>query len=128
MLFDIGFSFGYGSVTERTLAENEPPVQVPAYFSATPAPLAPALPEKPTVKVFDAPAARVPVPPRSCGSEEPGAEPRVAEVSVKPVTVLAPLFFTVMVSTYPLPADPDTEDVVESEIAGAATTESVPAT
>jgi len=37
---------GYGSITDRTLAENEPPVYVPEYFSATLAPSGPALPGK----------------------------------------------------------------------------------
>jgi hypothetical protein len=87
----------YGSVTERTLPENEPPVQVPEYFSATPVPLPPALPGTLTVKLFDAPGARVPVPPRVCGSGAPEAEPRVAEFRVMPFTVPVPLFVTVMV-------------------------------
>jgi hypothetical protein len=37
---------GYGSFADRTLAENEPPVYVPEYFSATLAPSGPALPGK----------------------------------------------------------------------------------
>ena len=94
----ISFSSAYGSVTERTLPENEPPVQVPEYFSATPAPFAPALPGTLTVKLFDAPGARVPVPPRSCGTGVPEAEPSVAEFRVMPFTVPAPLLVTVMVT------------------------------
>ena len=118
----ISFFSAYGSVTERMLPENEPPVTVPEYFSATPAPFAPALPGTETVKVFEAPAASTPVPPRLCGTGAPEAEPRVAEFRVMPFTVLVPLFFTVIVNVYPLPADPDTEDVVESDTAGGWTT------
>jgi hypothetical protein len=87
----------YGSVTERTLPPNVAPVHVPEYFSATPAPSAPALLVNETVKVADAPAERVPVPPSACGSGVPEAEPSVTEVKVKPFTVPVPVFFTVMV-------------------------------
>jgi hypothetical protein len=77
------------------LAENEPPVTVPEYFSATTALSAPTLPGTVTVKTADAPEARVP---NVCGSVEPGAEPSVAVFKVKPVTVPAPAFVTVIVT------------------------------
>jgi hypothetical protein len=86
---------GYGSFTDRTLAENEPPVYVPEYFSATLAPSAPTLPGKVTVKVPDAPAARVP---RVCGNGVPVPEPSAAEVSVRPVTTPVPVLSIVMVA------------------------------
>jgi len=73
----------YGSVTERILAENEPPVYVPESFSATPAPSRPALPGTETVKVAVPPAAIVPHVCGSCGREFSGKKLRELTVHHK---------------------------------------------
>jgi hypothetical protein len=87
------FSTRYGSITDRILAENVPPVYVPETFSATPAASKPALPGTETVKVCVPPAAMVPP---VCGNGDPVAEPSVADVRVTLVAGEPPVFVTVM--------------------------------
>ena len=84
----------YGS-TARMLAVKLASVDIPAYFSTTPAPLAPALPGKLTVKVPDPPAAIVP---QVCGNGDPVAVPSVAVVRVTLDAGPAPELWSVMVN------------------------------
>ena len=86
--------FVYGKVTERRLDENEPPAIVPEYFSATPAPLAPVLPGKLTVKMPVAPCA---MDARDCGNGDPEVVPSVAAVRTTLDTVPVPVFLVEMV-------------------------------
>jgi hypothetical protein len=95
LFFNIDVLPNYGNVTDRTLAENEPPVYVPAYFSATPAPSVPALPEKLTVKTPDLPAA---IDAMVCGIGDPATVPSVAEVRVTLDAAPVPELVTVMVA------------------------------
>ena len=84
----------YGSVTERILAENVPPVQVPEIFSATPAPSRPTLPGgKDTVKVAVPPAAMIPP---GCGNGVPEVVPNVAAFRTTFDAGPVPVFLTVM--------------------------------
>jgi hypothetical protein len=85
----------YGSVTERRLIENVPPVYVPEYFSATPAPSAPTLTGKATVKTAVPPAARVP---HVCGNGVPEVVPSVAAVRARLDTGPVPVFWIVMIN------------------------------
>ena len=105
------------------LVENDPPVTVPEYFSATPAPSRPTLPGNVSVKVLDLPGA---IEATLCGSGVPDVAPSVPVLNVTSVTVPAPVFVTVIVKVYPPPWDPAIADEVESETEGAETTDNVP--
>jgi hypothetical protein len=94
LFVNVNLSSRYGNVSERILVENEPPVDVPQNFSATPAPSVPTLPGKATVKVAFPPAATVP---HVCGIGVPEVVPNVAPVRTTLVKGAVPVLVTVTI-------------------------------